>query len=92
MDGPLERPLPSVEVLVFFSAACCEVKVACEGEKCRFDDPADCCRALDISAAAIAGFKEPSRFADAKRFCCGTTAGGDVESTDLKVETFCWYG
>ena len=87
-------PLQSVELLdLEFSGACFEFKVVCEGEKGKFVTPADCCKAVVISAAAIVGFKEPSSCADARRVCwwwccccgCGgttATAGGDVESTE----------
>lgn len=67
--------LPSVELLdLDFSGACCEFKVPCEpcckgGKKGRFVTPGDCCKALVISAAAIVGFNEPKRCADASKFC-----------------------
>ena len=79
---PLEAPLQIVE-LDLDAAIDCEagagglrskgvVLPCCEGEYGRFVNPADCCKALVISAAARLGFKEPNRCADAKRFgwCC----------------------
>ncbi len=70
----LDSPLPTVE-LDLKPTTDCEAGAGfvskvrpCGGKWGRFATPADCCKALVISAAARLGFNEPNSCTDARRF------------------------